>query len=165
QAKQQLSFLRVEFPEEWAFLVAYPLDRSGPDDDLEQQLFNRLPAMDEQRCSEISHVILAGLLPSLMERDAEGFGEALTKLQTLVGGHFAAVQGGVFVSREAVEIIAKHGALGVGQSSWGPAVYGFYSSFKEAAEAAEKISQKLGNGWNVFATEADNEGARISVAP
>ncbi|MEM4281054.1 MAG: hypothetical protein QW470_05190 [Candidatus Caldarchaeum sp.] len=158
-------YLRFEFPEEWAFLVAYPIDKSGPDDEVEQQLFNRLPVMDEQKCSKISHIVLVDLLPSLMDRDAESFGRALTELQTLVGEHFAALQGGRFVSEEAVEAVAKYGALGSGQSSWGPSVYGFYSSFKEASKAAEKVRQELGAGWDVFVTEAANEGAKLSVAP
>lgn len=159
------TYLRVDFPEDWAFLVAYPLDSSGPDDDMERQLLSSLPLMDEQRCAKISHIVLAGLLPSLMEHDAEGFGKHLTELQTKVGEHFAAVQGDTFVSREAVETIAGHGALGVGQSSWGPAVYGFYGSFAEASQAVEKIREKLGAQWIVFVTDADNQGARISVAP
>ncbi|MEM2236750.1 MAG: hypothetical protein QXU87_04275 [Candidatus Caldarchaeum sp.] len=158
-------YLRFEFPEEWAFLVAYPIERSGPDDEAEQQLFKRLPVMDEHKCSKISHIVLFDLLPSLMERDAESFGRALTGLQTLVGEHFAALQGGRFVSEEAVEVVVKYGALGAGQSSWGPAVYGFYSSFKEASKAAEKVSQELGAGWEIFVTEAVNEGAKLSVAP
>src|SRR2546430_10584409 len=67
------------------------------------------------------------LLPALAEADLMGFGTALGEVQRITGGWFAPAQGGVFASgatRELVERLREWGAVGVGQSSWGPAVYG-----------------------------------------
>ena len=67
------------------------------------------------------------LLPALAEGDLATFGAALSAIQAITGRWFAPVQGGTFApgpSEELVRRMAEWGASGVGQSSWGPAVYG-----------------------------------------
>ncbi|MCS6769547.1 MAG: hypothetical protein NZ570_03830 [Candidatus Caldarchaeum sp.] len=159
------SALRIDFPEDWAFTVAYNTREQGPSDEQETYLFSRLPRMDENRCAAIAHILIAKLLPALTEKDAHEFGESLTEIQKHVGGHFSSVQGGLFRDPEALEALAERGALGVGQSSWGPAVYGFFASYRDALDAAKLVGEKLGGGWTVFATKAKNTGAEILVAP
>ena len=66
------------------------------------------------------------LLPALVDGDLEAFGKAITTIQQINGSWFAPAQGGPFASGASTELINKMrewGAAGVGQSSWGPAVY------------------------------------------
>ena len=71
-----------------------------------------------------------------MEADIATFGSALTEIQTIIGSHFAAAQGGLWTS-PAVGRIAQQlkaaGAYGIGQSSWGPTGFAFAAS-KEIAD-------------------------------
>ncbi|MEM0348823.1 MAG: hypothetical protein QXE96_04795 [Candidatus Caldarchaeum sp.] len=159
------SFIRLEFPEDWWFVIAYPTDVRGLDENEERRMFSTLPPQESVSCMEISHLILGGLLPSLMERDLTGFGECLSALQRLVGQYFASVQGGVFRVAEAVQLLRMAGAKGVGQSSWGPAVYGLFGAHSDAEKAASELKQHLGDKWIVYATTAVNHGARVSVRP
>jgi beta-ribofuranosylaminobenzene 5'-phosphate synthase len=81
------------------------------------------------------------LLPALIDRDIQDFGEALTQIQAAVGDSFSSVQGGRFANKtaeEGTEFLKKQGAFGTGQSSWGPAFYGLFQ--KEEAEKANKSS-------------------------
>ncbi|BAJ51112.1 beta-ribofuranosylaminobenzene 5'-phosphate synthase [Candidatus Caldarchaeum subterraneum] len=159
------SFIRLEFPEDWWFVVAYPGDVMGLDEQQERRLFATLPPQEPLTCMEISHLILGCLLPTLLERDLTGFGECLSILQRLVGQYFASVQGGVFRMAEAVQLLRMAGAKGVGQSSWGPAVYGLFGDRLEAENAVFEVRKHLGDNWNVYATTAVNHGARVSVRP
>jgi beta-ribofuranosylaminobenzene 5'-phosphate synthase len=97
-----------------------------------------------------------------------GFGEALTEIQRILGNYFSEVQGGVFYSNEAVELLEKLGAKGVGQSSWGPAAYGLYPTHREAEVAARQLAERLGEGWKAFAALPQNRGrnsiSHISVS-
>ncbi len=157
--------LRFDFPEEWSFVVAYSLTESGLSDEVEKKILNSLEPMDEVKCSKISHLVLVRLLPALIEKDLKGFGDALTEIQRLVGEHFSTVQGDVYKNRKAIDLLAEYGAVGVGQSSWGPTVYGLFASFEEAEKKASYLAQRLGSGWRVFAAKPANKGAHILIAP
>ena len=67
--------------------------------------------------------MLMQALPALVERDIEGFGDAIGELQRITGDYFSPAQGGRFSSRAVAEALAwleSQGIAGVGQSSWGP---------------------------------------------
>ena len=72
-----------------------------------------------------------------MEADIETFGAAMTEIQAIVGGHFAAAQGGSPWTSPAVgrvlEALREAARYGIGQSSWGPTGFAFAPS-KEIAD-------------------------------
>ena len=118
---------RQPFPSEWRFIVAVPNLREGLSNSEENHAFDRLTKMPAEDAGQICRLIMLKLLPSLAEHDIESFGIALTKIQIITGNHFAQAQGGTYASPAAVECIEflkKVGTYGVGQSSWGPALYG-----------------------------------------
>jgi beta-ribofuranosylaminobenzene 5'-phosphate synthase len=156
-------FQQRPFPENWAFAVAYPEKAMGPDERSEEALFAKLKPMELEFSQRLSHLVLCKLLPSLVCEDVVGFGEALTEIQRILGNYFSEVQGGVFYSNEAVELLEKLGAKGVGQSSWGPAAYGLYPTHREAEVAVRQLAERLGEGWKAFAALPQNRGATVSV--
>jgi len=67
-------------------------------------------------------------MPAVIEHDLEAFGHSLTDMQEQVGLCFAPAQGGSLASPEnaaIVRFLRDAGLHGVGQSSWGPTLYGF----------------------------------------
>ena len=75
------------------------------------------------------------LLPAVADGDIDAFGAALTQIQEITGRWFAPVQGGTFApgpSEALVRRMREWGASGVGQSSWGPAVYGIVAEKRPA---------------------------------
>jgi predicted sugar kinase len=106
------------------------------------------------------------LLPAVVEADLGSFGSGLTELQRVTGGWFGAAQGGAFARGNPGELVRRMetwGAKGVGQSSWGPAVYGLVEGNAEAQSLAERARAFLGGEGVVLATGFSNHGALVTV--
>ena len=89
---------RQPFPIEWRFIVAVPNQKQGLSNSQENHAFDKLTAMPAEDAGQICRLIMLKLLPALAEHDIENFGDALTKIQILIGNHFAQAQGGTYSS-------------------------------------------------------------------
>lgn len=160
--------VRVAFPETWRLVLVLPPWGRGWHGEEERQAFRRL---DGQRTLAVTdalcRLVLLGMLPALAEGDLETFGEALFDYNARVGEMFAPVQGGRYASPRLAELVAfvrRLGVRGVGQSSWGPAVYAVVAAEEPARELAARIRQPFGLEANqVLITRAANRGAEIEV--
>ncbi|HET8625691.1 MAG TPA: beta-ribofuranosylaminobenzene 5'-phosphate synthase family protein [Gemmatimonadales bacterium] len=154
---------RYDVPDSWRYVVAIPDGPPGLSGDAEAEAFRRLPPPDSREVERVSHLVLMRLLPSLVEADLEGFGAALTEVQQITGGWFAAGQGGVFAPGPTgmlVERFRQAGAPGVGQSSWGPTAYAIVPGPEAARELAGSAAEWLGGGGRVYSGAFDGAGAR-----
>jgi beta-RFAP synthase len=155
---------RFPFPESWRCVVVVPEGVPGLSGEAEAAAFERLPAPEGREVERVAHLVLMQLLPALAEADLAGFGSALTEIQRVTGGWFAAAQGGAFApgpSETLVRQLAAWGAAGVGQSSWGPAVYGVVGSDPEARALAARAGALLGPSGQVFEGPFAGSGARL----
>jgi predicted sugar kinase len=57
--------------------------------------------------------------------------------------------------------MAEWGAVGVGQSSWGPAVYGIVSGEDAGLRLAERVRAALGAAGTVYEGPFRTDGARV----
>jgi beta-ribofuranosylaminobenzene 5'-phosphate synthase len=158
---------RQPFPKEWRFVVAVPNLKKGLANSEEKIAFDKLTKMPAEDVAQICRLIMLKLLPAIAEKDIENFGDALTKIQILTGNHFAQAQGGTYSSPDAaecIEFMKKTGAYGVGQSSWGPALYAVVKK-EQAAQVLSKVKAYLskGVGGQVFIAKANNTGAKIKT--
>jgi beta-RFAP synthase len=154
-----------QLPESWRCVVAVPPGEPGLSGEAESAAFERLPAPPERDPERVAHLVLMQLLPSLVEEDLVGFGSALTAIQRLTGAWFAPSQGGVFapgLGPELIERMAGWGALGVGQSSWGPAVYGLVEGGERGRALAERVTGFLAGRGLVFEGGFARHGARLA---
>lgn len=154
------------FPEDWYFVTIVPEVEAGFSGEREQRAFETLPQAPAILVEKISRLLLMKMLPSLMERDIVGFGQALTEVQRLVGDCFAAVQGGRYanpLSERLIGYLLDMGAVGAGQSSWGPTVYGLMAGEGPALRLADEARKFLVSegGGQVSCVQADNRGARV----
>ncbi|MGH9255060.1 MAG: beta-ribofuranosylaminobenzene 5'-phosphate synthase family protein [Vicinamibacterales bacterium] len=155
---------RLPFPPAWRCVVAVPDGTSGFNGESEAAAFDRLEAPPEHEVEHVAHLVLMSLLPALADADIEGFGAALTAVQEITGRWFAPVQGGTFapgLSEELVRRMSEWGASGVGQSSWGPAVYGIVADCDSAVQLADRVRGVLGTGGTVYEGAFPIEGARV----
>ncbi len=133
----------------------------------EAEAFARLPSPPERDAERVAHLVLMALLPALAERDLPTFGAALSAIQATTGRWFAPVQGGLFApgaSEEVVRRMAEWGASGVGQSSWGPAVYGIVDGEEAGLELAERVRALLSSTsptGAVYSGPFRTDGARV----
>ena len=158
---------RQPFPNEWRFVVSIPNQTQGLSNSQENHAFDKLTQMPAGDVGQICRLTMLKLLPALAEHDIESFGDALTKIQVLTGNHFAQAQGGTYASpacEECIEFMKKTAARGVGQSSWGPALYAVVKQ-EQANQTLAKVKAYLkeGVGGEAFIAKANNKGAVIKT--
>jgi beta-RFAP synthase len=159
---------RFAIPPSWRYILAVPSGGRGLSGEEEARAFEQLPLPPAGDAERVAHLVLMQLLPALVESDLPSFGSALTAVQRITGAWFASQQGGVFApgpTEALIESMAQSGAVGVGQSSWGPAAYGLAASATAAAELAQELRQRLGGAGAVFEGEFAARGARVWTAP
>jgi beta-RFAP synthase len=154
---------RHPMPERWRCVLALPRGVEGLSGNAEERFFNQL---HERVGAEprVSRLLLTALLPGLMTGSIDEFGAALAEIQREIGSMFAAQQGGVFHPRAAplVDALVALGVRAVGQSSWGPSVYGIVDSPELAAEVADRLRVVAGGGTDISVVDFDRRGAWIA---
>ena len=151
-------------PASWRYIVAVPRAAPGLSGEAEAQAFEELPAPPQGEPERVAHLVLMQLLPALVEGDLAGFGSALSSVQRVTGSWFAPRQGGIFApgpGTRLIEQMSHWGAAGVGQSSWGPAVYGLVEGDEAARELASRVREWLSPEGQIFVAGFAREGARI----
>jgi beta-RFAP synthase len=154
--------VRHPMPDDWRCVLALPAGEEGLSGDAEQRFFSELhehPGAEPR----VSRLLLTALLPGLVTGDIDEFGAALTAIQQEIGAMFATRQGGMFHPR-AAPVVAALEALGVGavgQSSWGPTVYGIVASPGRAAEVAEGLRAAT-DDTDVRVVDFDRRGAWVA---
>jgi beta-ribofuranosylaminobenzene 5'-phosphate synthase len=155
---------RFDMPASWRCIVAVPPGKAGMSGADENAAFAHLPPPPERSVMRVSHLVLMALLPALTEGDLATFGHALTEIQCINGRWFAPAQGGAFApgpSASLIERMGEWGAAGVGQSSWGPAVYGIVDGDEAARELADRVRTEAPDAGAVFCGPFANTGARV----
>jgi len=155
---------RLLMPAAWRCVVVTPAGKPGLAGDEEAAAFGRLPPPAAAEVARVAHLVLMQLLPAVAVADLAAFGAALTEVQRITGGWFAPAQGGVFApgeTGELVEQLRRWGAIGVGQSSWGPAVYGIVADAGAAAALVGRVRAMLRPGGAVYEGGFSQAGARV----
>jgi predicted sugar kinase len=105
------------------------------------------------------------LVPGLMEADIAAFGAALSEIQSIVGAHFAAAQGGLWTSPavgRVAQVLKDSGAQGIGQSSWGPTGFAVSPSKENAAHLYDSaIGAARAEGLEILIVKGRNRGASV----
>jgi beta-ribofuranosylaminobenzene 5'-phosphate synthase len=156
---------RLPFPDEWRVILILDQAQDGLHGEDEVEAFRMLPPFPASGVGEICRHVLMGVMPALVEQDLPLFGASITAIQMLVGEHFAPAQGGVFTSKR-VEALARRlasvGAVGIGQSSWGPTGFAFAPSESAAIEMVAAAQQVAEDGTEIRIVQGRNSGAQIS---
>jgi len=155
---------RLPFPPSWRCVLAVPDAEPGISGAAEDAAFMKLPLPPEREIERVAHLVLFGLLPAVVDADLAAFGSALTEIQEINGRWFAPMQGGLYApgpSGEIVRHLGRWGAAGVGQSSWGPAVYGIVDGEHAGVELAARVREMMGPRGAVYEGPFRAEGARV----
>jgi beta-ribofuranosylaminobenzene 5'-phosphate synthase len=158
---------RLDFPRDWSILVVIPHISRGLAGDAEREAFARLPGLPTRTIDRLCRLVLLELLPATAEQDLPTFGAAISELQHEVGRGFSPTQGGLFAHPQLEALAATlrdFGLVGVGQSSWGPTLYGFLASDPEReAHTLKTLQLDLGGDSLAFWTRASAKGAQLNV--
>jgi beta-ribofuranosylaminobenzene 5'-phosphate synthase len=156
---------RLAFPESWRCVVAVPDAHPGVSGSAEAAAFSTLPRPPQHEVERVAYLVLMAMLPAIVEGDVSTFGRALSEVQRLNGGWFATAQGGTFAPGATADLIARMpewGAVGVGQSSWGPAVYAVVEGDEAVRRLAARVREALDGRGAVAAGAFPATGATVS---
>jgi beta-ribofuranosylaminobenzene 5'-phosphate synthase len=154
--------MRHDFPISWKILLAIPDIEKGAHGNKEVDVFRDYCPVPLKDVQELCYRILVEMVPSLVEKDLDGFAGAVNRIQDL---GFKKVEVGLQhpIIKELMEEMKGAGAACAGLSSFGPTVYAVTDGETEEIEAAARAVME-DVGGTVFVTKPRNEGARIRVA-
>jgi beta-ribofuranosylaminobenzene 5'-phosphate synthase len=160
--------IQTPLPEHWRIVLILDPAATGVHGDRETRAFEALPPMSRETAAHLSHLVLMQAVPALMEDDIATFGRAITEIQALVGAHFSSAQGGSAWSNPKVGEIARKlggaGAVGIGQSSWGPTGFAFAASQKDADTLYHSfVEDAKAQGLDLMIVAGRNRGAKIEI--
>jgi beta-RFAP synthase len=161
--------IQAPFPEDWRVLLVLDQSAQGAHGDRETQAFAALPPFPEALADRLCRLVLMQLVPGLKEVDIASFGSALTEIQRIVGGHFAAAQGGSPWTSPAVGELLKRaaelGATGIGQTSWGPTGFGLVPSTYVADRLYHSLVEDAkARGLEIAVVRGRNAGATLATS-
>ncbi len=146
---------RLTFPRDWRVVLLLDDDLEGAHGEAERAAFAALPLFPPEAAADICRRTLMQALPGVADADFAAFGAGLSAIQRRLGDHFAPAQGGGRFTSPRVGAVAaaleRAGALGIGQSSWGPTGFAFARDPDEAAH------------WAAFARQAAPGELRVQV--
>jgi beta-RFAP synthase len=125
----------VSLPEAWRVVVFAPPGAGHWHGDRERRAFASARGGDPDALRRLAEDVM---LPAARRGDLDAFGEAAHEFNRRAGEPFAAAQGGPYASPEVAQLVADvraAGVRGVGQSSWGPAVFAVVGG----ADAAQSL--------------------------
>lgn len=156
-----------DFPAPWRMVLILDPSFQGLHGKAEKQAFADLPVFPESSSAHLCRLALMQAMPALAERDIQAFGQAISQIQAIVGDHFAPAQGGRFASTQVAQCLewcARHGAAGVGQSSWGPTGFALVGSETQAHTLVRAARKEFrASGLEFMVCGARNRGADIQV--
>jgi beta-RFAP synthase len=154
---------RLPFPEAWRVVLILDTAMEGVHGTREVEAFRDLPRFPEAQAAEICRIVLMQVLPACVTGDIAAFGAGITRMQDLVGDHFAPHQGGRYASPAVADALARAAARGVpgyGQSSWGPTGFLLAASEDEARTLVKALD---GSGpLRFLIARGRNTGATIA---
>lgn len=164
---------RLAVPDAWRVLLVQDPTRRGLSGTEERAALARLAPLSQAQAAEICHHVLMQVLPGAAGRDFVAFAHGVSRVQQVLGEHFAPAQDGEPYTSAAVGALMRWLAAhtpgligapaGIGQSSWGPTAFAVLPSalaadtVVQAAQAAGVIAPAL----QLAVVRANNHGAEV----
>jgi beta-RFAP synthase len=158
---------RIALPPAWRVLLVIDPRLQGLSGAAEKTALAALPPLPRAAAADICHQVLMRILPGAAGGEFAPFAAGVTRMQEVLGEHFAAAQGGHAFASESVgrllHWVARHGAAGIGQSSWGPAGFAFLPSELQAQSvlAAARAAGVADPALDLQVVRGRNHGALV----
>ncbi len=149
--------MRHDFPD-WDILITVPLGE-GASGLREVTLFKVVCPLPLEEVQRMCHIILMQMTPAVIEGDLETFGRSMVTFQEL-GFKVFEFRAQTELLMDCLQFLKDNGGIGVGMSSWGPALFAFGKDLSSLHENAQKWLDAHGGGKTIL-TRANNVGMRI----
>jgi len=161
--KPSLLVQSVSIPEDWTFVLVEPGQEQGLHSEEERRAFSRLNSVDIETVIQLRTLARDVLMPATIQSDFSTFAHHLTDYNRLAGSFYRSVQHGDYSTpqtEERLTIMKQAGALGRGQSSWGPGLFAIFPNWNEAEAFTQQCHLP---GCRMILTKVMNAGA-VSAA-
>lgn len=157
----------ISVPDDWRVVLILPsVDRRmwGSEEAKLLADIGRRPNSSRDKMFMIAEQLMESVH---MRESIEKFAAGLSEYMDLASKVFCEVQGGKYNGQDAtraVSMAVEAGLLAVGQSSWGPTIFGFAPSECVARSAVEKMQQdESTRAWKISIAKPDDCGATWRV--
>ncbi len=166
------SFPRLAFrgslPEEWRFVLATQHAIQGRHGEDEEEGFRQLESVPEPTTERLREMVEGEMIPALQTSDCDRFGEAVYEYGCLAGDCYSELQGGRYANLTCTDIVQRmrsFGITGVGQSSWGPTIFGICEDARQAEALCALLRERYSeNELQLEIAEPNNHGAQLEWA-
>lgn len=148
---------RQDFPA-WDILIVVPLGE-GISGLREVTLFKVVCPIPLQQVQQMCHILMMQMLPAVMEKDLESFGQSMEEFQKL-GFKVFEFRAQTQLLMNCLQFLKQNGGKGVGMSSWGPAVFAFGEDLAPLRQRTIEWLDNHGGGETIL-TKANNTGMHI----
>ncbi len=146
---------RYDVPTNWRVAIFRPRDWIATvSGDSEKEHFVRTKSNcrsnSQSSLSRLITIAEQDLLPAVAAEDFSAFADAVQRFNRESGLLFEDVQGGPYngpIITSLVETLTSLGAVGIGQSSWGPSVFCWFENEPDARELFDRVPQELAEGF------------------
>ena len=165
-APRSVAVQATGFPDDWPIVLILGSEGSCMHGKLEETLITAAGARPNPHRDEM--IALSKIcMSAARQRNFDEFVLALENYMTLASRLFESVQSGRYSNAEIANTVARAtelGLRGVGQSSWGPTVFGFANHVDKATTAAQGLRQILDPGSSqVVIASASEHGAQWRI--
>lgn len=145
----------------WNMFLLIPQTDQYIEGNVEQQLFQKYTPIPSSEADEICKWILKGIMPAIVEKNYDSFCYSIEQIMNLGFRLREISHYGRYIS-DRISFLKRIGAKGVGMSSFGPTVFGFFDSEKKKQEILNTVKSVFPND-DLYYTTPRNEGAKIEV--
>lgn len=156
---------QVNLPSEWRVLVVVAEEANKKFGIQEEAAFANIQAETFDPSDELEQLISGKIVPAAKREDFDTFAKSVFEYGKISGSYYVPVQGGIYngpVITEIVDALLKLGASGVGQSSWGPAVFAWCQNQTQANDLMLALPQCTRHAIKMYTSAARNRPADIS---
>ncbi|OOG43465.1 beta-ribofuranosylaminobenzene 5'-phosphate synthase family protein [Rhodanobacter sp. C05] len=154
------------FPSNWGVVVFIPDGFRGLSGEEERSFMERNTPIASEEVAQVCHSLLMEAMPAVVEMDLDSFCNSVTRLQNV--GWKARHWGRSDLEglKDVAESLVRLGIRGVGLSSTGPALFGFYC--KTEFPDREHVRSRLVDGLrsvapgDLYVTDGANQGANLT---
>lgn len=159
--------VRQRLPPAWRIVLFVPAAVRGLSGQAEKDFMVAHTPIPKAEVQAVSHVLLMGLLPALVEEDFELFADSIAELQEVGWKRRHWERPDLAPLRPVRDLFRQAGIGGCGLSSTGTTLFGFCPTEEEAAESAARLAALLARAGaptgEVLVAAPNNEGMSLGV--
>jgi beta-ribofuranosylaminobenzene 5'-phosphate synthase len=156
----------VEVPDEWRVVLIRGTDNSAITGPVESSMIGQL-ALDANPNRSHMMELAQAALQAAQNGSFDCFCDSLDQYTKYASEMFAPLQGGRYngsICSLAANVAHQYGLKGIGQSSWGPTIFGWSESELLAQSVVQRIQQQY-PAWSVSVATTARRGAQVRLLP